>query len=189
MAIATRTEVKTLLQITDTTKDTIIDALLPVITSEIIDYCGSHFDYPALQIDGDEYLGGITISVTALTKTIADSDNDMPFSAGQNIYISGSRFIDGHYTIATAGTGSITTVEDLVDETVGADISIRLVKFPAALKLIFAEYISTKINNREIGVSNENISGAIGTSYFEDGAGMPSGIKKALAKYKVIGVI
>lgn len=51
MAIATLEEIKTLLQITDTTKDTLITALIPIVENDIFEYLNNYFDdyedYPA----------------------------------------------------------------------------------------------------------------------------------------------
>jgi hypothetical protein len=185
--IITRAEVKTLLGITDTSKDALIDALLPLVQDDLINYCNQHFDKAALDSDGLEYPGGITVSFTASTKTVTDTAGGLPFSAGQNVYIEGSRFNDGHYTIVTAADGSFTVSESLTDETAGASITIRLVVFPLALKMIMADMLNFKLQLRDIGVTGENISGAISTSFSDDGGTYPPGIFNALNKYKVVG--
>ena len=43
MALITLTEVKLLLQITDTTKDALITALIPIIESDVREYCNQDF--------------------------------------------------------------------------------------------------------------------------------------------------
>jgi len=48
MAIATLSEIKVLLQITDSTKDTLITALIPIVESDILEYLNNDFadEYP-----------------------------------------------------------------------------------------------------------------------------------------------
>jgi hypothetical protein len=43
MAVITQDEVKTLLQITDSSKDDLIDALIPIIEDDIREYCNQNF--------------------------------------------------------------------------------------------------------------------------------------------------
>lgn len=68
-----------------------------------------------------------TISLTASTKTIADTAGGLRrFRAGATIVISGSANNDGRYTVATGdNSGSFTTNESLTDEAAGQSITIR----------------------------------------------------------------
>jgi hypothetical protein len=185
--IATLSEIKVLLQITDSIKDALITELIPILESDIFDFCNSNFDYSAYKADGKVYAGGNTVSFTSSTKTITDSVNDMPFLAGQNIYVSGSRFNDGFKSILTGGTGSIVVNETLFDETAFNDVSIKLVKVPESFKSILADYIDFKINKKEIGVTSESVPGGFSKSYSGDGGEIPEGIKKRLP-LRVVGI-
>jgi hypothetical protein len=187
--IATLAEVKTLLQITDTTKDALITALQPIIQSEILEECRSNFETTAYKSDGSAYEGGETISFVSSTKTIADSAGGLPFLAGQNVYISGSKFNDGHYTVVTASAISFTVNEVIFDEAIGSGITIKLVKFPTALKAIYSDYIGVKITKREIGVTSESVPGGFSKSYSNDGGSMPEGIKKRLQKFVCLRIL
>lgn len=184
--IATRSEIKTLLQITDTSKDSLIDALIPIVQDEIVEYCNSHFSRTILNTDNEEFDGGDTISFTASTKTIADSNSGLPFSVGQDIYIDGSRYNDGHYTIGTASSAAIVTAETLIDEAEGAAVSIKLVVWPKALKMIVADMIQHKINGKDAGVTGESISGAMSMSFGEEIGSYPQSLLNGLNKFRVV---
>jgi hypothetical protein len=186
--IATRTEIKTLLQIVSNVNDALIDALIPIVQGEIIDYCNTHFARTILNSSNEEYEGSNTISFTALTKTITDTSSNLPFAAGQDVYIAGSRYNDGHVSLVTAGTGSMVTSEVLYDEVAGADVTIKLVVWPKALKMIVADMIAYKISGKENGVVSESISGAISTNYAKEYGSYPETIYTALNKYRVVGV-
>ncbi len=69
-----------------------------------------------------------TISLTAATKTVADSANGLKrFKNGTSIRVSGSTSNDGVYVIASGGNtaGSFVTIENLTDEAASASITIR----------------------------------------------------------------
>lgn len=56
MAIITLTEAKTLLQITDTSKDDLITALIPIIESDIREYCNANFQDSPLEPSWSEWM-------------------------------------------------------------------------------------------------------------------------------------
>ena len=186
--IATLAEIKVLLQITDTAKDALITALIPILESDIFDYCKSTFSHNAIDSDGNDYIGGTTISFTALTSAVSDSDSDMPFIAGQKVYIEGSKFNDGFKSLLSGSVGSFVTNEAIENETAGNDIKIKVVILPASFKSIMADYVDFKINKKEIGVVSESVPGGFSKSYSGDGGEMPEGIKARLNKYRCIGV-
>jgi len=188
MAIATRTEIKTLLQISVTDYDSLIDALIPIVQDEIVGYCNSHF---AKDVYNDAtnmvYEGADTISFTASTKKIADSADGFIFAAGQDIYITGSDYNDGHYTIVTADEDEMVVSETLIDELAGAYVSIKLVTFPKALKMIVADMIAYKINGKDAGVTSESVSGGVSLSFGQESGSYPQSLLSGLNKYRVVG--
>lgn len=185
--IATRTEIKGLLQITDSSKDAIIDLLIPVVQDEIVDYCNSHFAKTMKNSDNTDFSGNNTISFTASTKTITDSSSSLPFANGQDIYITGSKYNDGHYTIVTAASGSVVISETLIDEAAGSAITIKLVVWPKALKTVVADMVAYKSNSKESGVVSESIAGAISTNYAEELGSYPKTLLAGLNKYRIMG--
>jgi len=184
--IATRTEIKTLLQISDSTKDTLIDALIPIVQDEIVEYCNSHFAKTILNMDNENFEGGDTISFIASTKTITDSDSGFPFSSGQDVYIYGSKYNDGHYSVLTASAGSLTVSESLIDEVEGAAVTIKLVTWPRALKMIVADMVQYKINGKDAGVTSESISGAMSMGFGNEIGSYPESLLSGLNKYRVV---
>jgi hypothetical protein len=187
--ITTRTQIKTLLQITDTSKDSLIDELLPIVQDEILDYCNSHFAGAAKTTENLDYCAGDTVTFTAATKTITDSAGGMPFIAGQNIYITGSYYNNGHYTVVTATSDYITVSEAVINETAGAPVDILLVNFPKALIMIMTDMVGYKLSGKENGVTSESISGAISTNYAAEIGSYPETIFKGLNKFRKVGFL
>lgn len=184
--IATRSEIKTLLQISDSTKDTLIDALIPIVQDEIVEYCGNHFEKTIVMVNGQNYDAGETVSFDSTAKTINDSENDMPFISGHDVYVSGSRYNDGHYSIVTASTGTLIVSESLIDEAEGANVTIKLVIWPKALKMIVADMIQYKINGKDAGVTSETVSGAMGLSFSQEIGSYPQSLLNGLNKFRVV---
>ena len=186
--IATRTEIKTLLQITDTTKDALIDALIPICQEEIIGYCNSHFASTIYNSDEEEYTGSNTISFVASTKTISDSSSLFPFSSGQDVYITGSKYNYGHYSIVTATTSNLIVSETLIDEAAGNNVNIKLVIWPKSLKVTMADMINYKILGKDAGVTGESISGAMSYNFSAELGSFPLSLLAGLNKYRVVGL-
>lgn len=77
------------------------------------------------------YIGGITFSFTAATRTIADSGNNFVthgFAAGQTIIVANSTSNDGEYLIesVTAGAIVLADTDTLTDEAAGTTLTIRV---------------------------------------------------------------
>lgn len=75
-------------------------------------------------------LTAATISFTASTKTISDSNSGFStaeFRIGDSIIVSGSGSNDGTYTIVSVAAGAIVVVETLVDESAGATVTLATV--------------------------------------------------------------
>jgi hypothetical protein len=187
--IATRSEIKTLLQIADTTYDSLIDTLLPICQGHIFAYTGSHFGVIPINAAGLKMSGLTALTFAAADDSITDTAAGLPvFAVGSDIAIRGSQLNDGQYTVKTSTASVLTVNESLIDEGYisGQDVTIYLCKFPSSLKLIMANMIGFHIQNRDAGVVSESISGAISTTYSDDGGDYPDGVKKALNKFRVV---
>lgn len=187
--ISTRAEIKALLQITDTTYDTLIDTLLPICQGHIFAYTGSHFGVVPINSAGTAMSGLSALTFAADGDTITDTAAGFPiFTVGADIVIRGSLMNDGQYTVKTSTASVITVYESLLDESYlsGQSVTIYLCKFPASLKLILANMIGFHIQNRDAGVVSESISGAISTTYSDDGGDYPAGVKNALNKFRTV---
>jgi Protein of unknown function (DUF2742). len=161
MPIATKAEVKSILQIAEavTTYDSFITALIPLIQDFIVfDHCKNDF-----RID-NIYVLSSDISFVSSSKKIIDSVNapfvDAAFYAGMDILVVGSYHNDGIYSIATSGlaAGELTLNESLIDEDENQFIEIYKVKFPAALKRTVAKMIQYDMNKKNFeGIASESL--------------------------------
>lgn len=169
MPIITLSEVKALLNITDTSKDTLISTLIPIVQDKVVRYCHNTFDIPLIRSYAD------TFTFAGTAKTITDSDAQFLnnyFTAGLEIRIKNSIYNDGTYTIKTVTAGVLTTNEALADEspyTPSTDSKsfqsgygktptiIQAIKFPEGIKIptmIYIDWLS--VNNHHV-LLNERI--------------------------------
>ena len=156
MAIITQAEVKTLLQISVTTYDTLISTLIPIVQDKINNYCGNSF------VKTDIYVAADTMAfVSGTPATITDSDSGFVtggFTNSIDISVVGSKQNDGVYAVDTtvAGTLTLATGETLVTEAAGNDIVITRVIFPKGIKTDVADYIGYLMITSH-GVSSESL--------------------------------
>jgi hypothetical protein len=173
MPVMTAAEVKTLLGISGTTYDAQIAAYLPIIQSHILEYCG-------IGRFRDENKQIITATIAFVegglsADTITDSAEGFvdiaEFEAGMDIYVECSLSNDGAYTIGTVAAGTITldTGDDVVDEAAGGLVKISRIRWPKAIKKFAAQMIWENISAVKSGnVKSESI-GDYSVTY--DGAG------------------
>jgi hypothetical protein len=143
-------DVKTLLGITDTTYDTLLNLELPMIQDSILTYLNRKFKQ-------DLCYSASTIAFGA--NSITDSANgfvDAGLFLGDYI-VEGSKYNDGYYTVSVVAVGTLTTAETLTTETAGSTVLITKVNFPKELKLIMAKMAGYTIKNK-YGVKSESFS-------------------------------
>jgi len=156
MAIITRTKVKELLQITDSSKDTVIDALIPVIQNHVVEDLSNRFHLK--DTDGTDaiWISAETIAfVNSGPDTITDSGSgfvDALFSDGIDIDIIGSKYNNGIFGVNTvaAGTMTLETAEELVAEAAGEAITISRVQFPKGMWSTIADMILWKVDKKRL---------------------------------------
>ena len=156
MYIATKSEVKALLGITNTSKDAQIDALLPAVDQFARAYLNNEFKNMKVRMSSSE------ISF-ANPVTINDAGGDFTenkFIAGLVIVVEGSLYNDGVYKIASM-TASALTLEvgaELINESAEETVSITMVAYPRSLKLDVALMVSYAIQkaNKE-GIQSESL--------------------------------
>ena len=172
MAIITRTEVKSLLQISATTWDTLIDSLIPMCQDKIVEYCRNRFLDLNVQIEAD------TIAfVSASTPLITDSDSGFVtagFESGMDVLVYGSTHNDGLYNAATvaAGTLSLATTEVLTTEAAGDDVVVTRVRWPKAIKLDAAQLVNYYLHKEGKLVSQEQLPGGYSAQFLTEAAVM-----------------
>lgn len=184
MPIATVSEIKTLLQISVSTYDTLIAALIPPVQVFIVNFCNNNFINPNI------YLTGSSISFThnALTAdVISDADENFVealFADGMDILVEGSYNNDGMYLVGTVAAGSLTldTTETLVTEDEGVNVRITRIVFPKALKLPFSKLIQFDLSKRDKSLKSFRL-GDYSESYAGDGD-YPPGLLKSLIQFR-----
>ena len=168
MAFITKAEAKTLLGISDTSQDTLIETLLPLVKAEIIERTRNSFLVVASQIVSD------TISFAASSPAvISDSDSgflDANFYSGCAVKIYGSLLNDGIYEVTTVAAGSLTlaTGETLVAEAVGEEMTVTRVKWPQDLKLDAAHIINYYLTKQGKLVTSETLPGGYSVDFKSD---------------------
>ena len=152
MPIITTAKVKTLLQITGSAKDTLIDTLIPIVQNWVVDYLHNDFLVTDIQIAAS------TIAfVDSDPDTITDSDSgfitaEFP-TANIDIHVDGSVRNFGIYQADTvsAGTMTLASGEELIAEAAGESaIVITLVKFPTGIQSVVADMISWKMDKKRL---------------------------------------
>ena len=185
MAIITTAEVKTILQISGSDKDTYIAAMIPIMQDYITDYCNDVF------LNEDIYVDGATFSFSS--RTVSDSDSGFVaagFVSGMDIFIEGSYSNNGLYSLNTVAAASMTTTSAdpvsrvFVAEDAGANLTIYHVQFPQALKMACANMIGYQMSKQNLeNVSSEKV-GDYSVSYADVTGEYPSNILSTLKHYK-----
>lgn len=180
--ITTRANIKTLLQISDTTYDDLIDLELPIIQDDILTFLKNKFKAADISILAD------TISFTG--NTILDSGNGFVtagFIAG-DIVVQDSKLNDGFYTLTNVAAGILTVSESLKTEAADNVIRITQVLYPKGLELIAANMLKHNMSAKH-GIKSESIS-RYSVSYANDVSslinGYPDQITRPLLKWRKI---
>jgi len=192
--LTNKTEVKSFLNITSTTYDTQIDALIPIVLEDINLYCKNYF------IKSTAYFwdNGWTLS-TASEITNSDTGDIFTeqFIDGDTIIIRGSKWNDDYYTIASVESTKITVNESLNAESTDSNITIFRVDFFKDLPYICSNMIGYNLFARNQagnkGVTSESIgdySVSYGTGSGNVAAGSnayPRSVISGLNKYRIAG--
>jgi hypothetical protein len=153
--IVTKAEVKTFLNLgTDTQNDDRIDAFIPYVEEDIIDYCNNAFQ------DGYVYTKGFIECFEGAPDYLEDRNGyflKAGFDYGMDIYIEGGYSNVGLYRIATDTNGDTGSVSDtrlklqstgeLITQdrdseiNVIGEIKVSRVKWPKALKPVAAQMV------------------------------------------------
>ena len=183
--IVTRSEVKAILNITDTSKDAQIDLFIPFVQQDIIDKCNDNFLNKNVLVSSDEFsfinstndidLNDISIDLTEL------------FKNGMDIFIDGSFYNDFHFEIAIVAAQKL-ELNDLItviDEDAGSGITITYAVFPKPLKVTASLMINYRIKNIDSDVKSEKI-GKYGITYKDNKAvDYPEMILSGLTQYRL----
>lgn len=182
--IATRNEIKTLLNLTDNTYDSFIEANIPIIDQIICDYCRN--DFIDRQFD---FFSSTQISFDNTDNSINLTDiGDKDLIANDTIRVYKSLRNNQTFTIDTVNDDSliVNCIDNVTDEDAGEGIFIAKVTYPKSLKMIVAKmikYLIAQLSEDEVGIKSEKIDD-YSVTYIDDISGFPSSIMKALNDYR-----
>lgn len=189
--VITLSKTKTLLQISDTSRDSLIESLIPLVEQAIVDYCNNYF------IDEDVSLNGIKIPKAYMynndlqfvnsTHSIDNSVSDLTsydFNVGDSIRVFNSKFNDQSFTIESINSGSI-VLDDIntVKNESGNTIMVVRLEYPKPLEIIAAQMIKFNMAKITPGMTSEHID-SYSYNLGETGNGYPTMIMKGLYNYR-----
>lgn len=185
--IITSDEVKSLLQISGTTYDSLITAMIPVVQDFVLKYTNNYFE----TLTESVYRDTNTISfVSGSPAKINDSQNQfvyMGFVAGIHVRVQGSKFNDGIYKVDSVEAGSLilSSDDELISESVDSNVLVKItiVQFPKGIKLPVAKMIGFHLEKRNArGVQSESL-GDHSISY-QSGGSYPKSLLDELNQYR-----
>jgi hypothetical protein len=163
--IITLSKAKTLLQISGSTYDTLINSLIPLVEEVIVDHCNNYF------IDDDISLNGIRIPRVYMynndlefvnsTNSIDNSVKDLTsydFNVGDSIRVFNSKFNNKSFTIDSITTGSIILNDiNIVKNESGNTVMVVRLEYPRPLEIVAAQMIKFNMAKITPGMSSEHI--------------------------------
>lgn len=179
--IDTIVNIKTLLDITGTSKDSKIAMLMLLVESDIHNITKNDF----IADNETIYISASTISFESSTNKILDSENGLSiFSQGQSIKIFGSIQNDGIYSITSVAVdGSYISVnEDIEDEEEGNAVRAYKLTYPKALKLLYSKMINFNISKDKSNITSETIDNYSISYKGNTNADYPDSILQSLKK-------
>jgi hypothetical protein len=153
--IITLNETKSLLQITDTTKDTLITNLIPIVEQAICDYCNNEF------IDEYfDYINSSSIIFESIDNSISlNNISNYKFNVNDSIRIFNSLSNNQTFTIYSISTNSIIVddIDTIIDENEGYPITLTRIIYPKPLKIIAFKMIDYNLEKITPGLTSESI--------------------------------
>lgn len=138
--------------------DDLIEYCIPLVEDLIIRYCNNDFTIV------DSEISGTTNGTTTIT--VVD-----------NVITSGKIYVD-EFGVYNVISGTSTTI--VVDETLDEDsVTLRKIRYPRGVKLIFEQLLKYHVEKRTIGMSSEKVDD-YSVSWGDD---IPNWIKNDLNKF------
>jgi hypothetical protein len=185
---ATLAEIKALLGISDTTYDTRITALIPMVEIDLLEECNNTFTNKAISFGG---ICTITSAGSVYKINCADGKIDeADFATGDWIWLTGSMRNDGYYSIKSIAAGYIEVNEVLTAQADTSTMSLTLIDIPSAIKIYFAKMVAWQLYHvKDDGLQSESIGNySYSRSALASDAGYPSTLLGGLAKWKNISL-
>jgi len=186
-------EAKKLLGIQDSSKDSILTALIPDLQNFLFDYCKNYFEivkedssyyniYTKNNYNKDYYLESSYTSFQG-NKIINSFGKflETGFMKHAHVRVQSSILNDGVYEITDVSETEITCVDSFIDESEGEYIRLSVVSFPKGLKIPFSRLLAFELNQQaKKGINSENLADhsiSFSQSY-------PQSLLSALAPYR-----
>lgn len=190
--IISLTETKTLLQITSSAYDSLINMLIPIVESTIVDYCNNEFVDVYNAINGilpTVYAYLSTTSFAASDNSINDSSEDFTtknFKANDSIRVYNSLHNDKSFTISSVAAHKIilNSIDTVKDESAGNTIVFCRLAYPLALKFTASQMIKWGLQKQGILFKSEKIDDYSYTREDNLIMGYPSQIMSTLNDYR-----
>lgn len=179
--ILTRDEVKNLLNISDTSKDNLIDLNIPIVEEAIRQYCRNDF---CVRLFDSIISSAFTFSASSNSINLSNissyslKNNDM-------IVIYGSLSNDGIYTIETVNADSLTIYDlySIEDEDENNVVTLHKIRFPLDIKLTAAKMVNYNISSFKTGITEEKIDD-YSVKFESNIYSYPSGIMSGLINHR-----
>ena len=192
--IITLSQAKALLQITNTTYDTVIQSLIPIVQDDAIRYCNTAFQDNSIFSEGSALA-----TVRGDPDTITDSESNWinyGFLGGMTVYIEGGGGTNmAAFDVASvaAGTLTLTSVNQLIDQDIDdADaqpfniLRVSRINWPAGIELPAAQMVWFQVKNiKRDDVKSERIDD-YAVTYGDSQASYPDRILQSLNKYRLV---
>jgi hypothetical protein len=185
--IITRTEVKSLLKITDTDWDSFIDMNIPIIEQVICDYCNNDF----IDKRYDWFSSNGIAFVNATNEITFTNIGNKDLIAGDSIRIYRSKRNNQSFTIDTVNSNSLilNDIDTVKEETADDVVYLTKLDYPKPLKLTVSKMMkflmSELDNNKTPGAKSEKIDD-YSITYEDDYQGFPLSIMKFLNSYRYL---
>ena len=166
--IASKTEIKALLEMMTTTNDDLINRLIPIIEDDIRQYCNNAFLNSNVYMQSGDivFTHNSTSADTIAFDGSGDGFVDSQFKAGETIQVLGSYNNDNFFEIESLtsvlmtlySTSSRPHFDELITEDESVLIRLSQIKYPKALKSIVAQMVNYKLTTYDYSVSGETVS-------------------------------
>lgn len=190
--IVSKDDIKTLLSITSTSQDDLINMMIPIVEDDIRQYCNNGFRNESVYLQsGDISFTHNSTSADTINLDIGTNEDgftEYQFKAGQTVQVEGSYNNDGFYEVETVSSTALTLYtstsrpyfNELVTEDEPVLYRVTQVKYPDALKLIVSQMVNYKISTHDYSVVSETVARYSVT--FNVAGEMDSGYPKAVMK-------
>ena len=165
---------KELVQFPDGWGDEKIKMKLLAVEQTIRAYTNNNFQNRGFRVQAD------------ITNGVFMSESLIPFSAGDTVQVSESRYNSGLFTVETANDETFTVGEDVRDEDA---VLVTKIEYPADVVACCVNLMEWEVNNRgKVGIQSETLSRHSVTYFNQDAAnqvmGYPASLLGCLKAYR-----